>query len=44
MNVFRGGRMDALLDLLEATADGLAATANLMDVGETQAGVKPTIQ
>jgi hypothetical protein len=33
-----------LIDLLDGTFDSLAATADLMDVGETQAVVKPTIQ
>jgi hypothetical protein len=30
--------------LLDATADGLAATADLLDVGGIEAGIKPTIQ
>ena len=37
-------KLDALIDLLGATADGLAATAALMEVDGTVAGLKPTIQ
>ncbi|MBS1828802.1 MAG: hypothetical protein JST93_26100 [Acidobacteria bacterium] len=35
-------KLDALIDLLAATADGLAATADLMEIGP--GGHKPTIQ
>ena len=37
-------RLDALLDLLAATADGLAATWDLMTADGTEAGFKPTVQ
>jgi hypothetical protein len=37
-------KLDALLDLLAATADGLAATWDLLTVDGTEAGFTPTIQ
>jgi hypothetical protein len=37
-------RVDALLDLLDATAGGLAAAWDLMTADGTEAGFKPTIQ
>jgi hypothetical protein len=37
-------KLDALLDLLAATADGLAATWDLMTADGTEAGFKPTVQ
>jgi len=36
-------KLDALIDLLAATADGLAATWDLMEHGDGSA-IKPTIQ
>ncbi|MCZ2153414.1 MAG: hypothetical protein LC114_05870 [Bryobacterales bacterium] len=36
-------KLDALLDLLAATADGLAATSDLMEVGQSKVGTKPTV-
>ena len=36
-------KLDGLLDLLAATADGLAATSDLMDQGPANSGSKPTI-